>query len=324
MTNFTFSFLEEQIRKSRKPLILTHVDPDGDALGSVMAMKQLIEELNIKPYITLTGKVNSDLKLAEKSFFVNNPNINDFDLFIVLDTNNLGRTGVDFPENFSAPIIVIDHHIKKEGRVFPPNFHVLINSDATATCEIIYDLLEAEKWPIENTVASYLFLGIYTDSGGFFHSNTTPQLLKKVKDLIKKGVLFKNIAQGAFRGKRVPVLNFWGEKITAAKFHPHLKFIQAQFSQKEFEEKGISIEEIGGPVNLLNLLNMPDEVLFSLMLSDLGDGKIRGSLRSSERKGFNVNTISRIMGGGGHRLAAGFEVSGKIVDKGEKIRVKKV
>ena len=174
MTNFTFSFLEEQIRKSRKPLILTHVDPDGDALGSVMAMKQLIEELNIKPYITLTGKVNSDLKLAEKSFFVNNPNINDFDLFIVLDTNNFGRTGVDFPENFSAPIIVIDHHIKKEGRVFPPNFHVLINSDATATCEIIYDLLEAEKWPIENTVASYLFLGIYTDSGGFFHSNTTP------------------------------------------------------------------------------------------------------------------------------------------------------
>jgi len=324
MTNFTFSFLEEQIKQARRPLLLTHVEPDGDALGSVMAVKTLIEELGAKPYVSLTGKINAGLNIADKSFFVTNPEINDYDLFIVLDTSNLARTGVDFPENFAAPVIIIDHHIKKEGRVFPPNFHVLINSDATATCEILYDLLTAEKRPIGNVVASYLFLGIYTDSGGFFHSNTTPQLLKKVKELIQKGVLFKNITQNAFRGKRVPVLNFWGEKISEAKFHPHLKFIQAQYHLNELEEKGLSIEEIGGPVNLLNLLNMPDEVLFSLMLSDFGDGKIRGSLRSSERKGFNVNTISRVLGGGGHRLAAGFEVPGKIVDKGKKIRVKKV
>jgi bifunctional oligoribonuclease and PAP phosphatase NrnA len=324
MTNFTFSFLEEQIKKSQRPLLLTHVDPDGDALGSVMATKSLIEELGVKPYINFSGKINADTKVTDKSFFVANPDIADYDLFIVLDTSNLARTGVDFPEHLSTPVIIIDHHIKKEGRVFPPNFHTLINSDATATCEIIYDLLAQENRPIGNTVASYLFLGIYTDSGGFFHSNTTPQLLKKVKELIKKGVLFKNITQNAFRGKRVPVLNFWGEKITSAKFHPRLKYIQSQYSQKELEEKGISVEEIGGPVNLLNLLNMPDEVLFSLMLSDLGDGKIRGSLRSSERKGFNVNTISRVLGGGGHRLAAGFEVPGKIVDKGSKIKVKKV
>jgi len=324
MTNFTFSFLEEQIKKSQRPLLLTHVEPDGDALGSVMAMKSLIEELGVKPHICLTGKINAGLQITDQSLFVTNPDVNDYDLFIVLDTSNLARTGVDFPEKISPPVIVIDHHLKKEGRVFPPNFHVLINSEATATCEIIYDLLAHENRPISNTVASYLFLGIYTDSGGFFHSNTTPQLLKKVKELIQKGVLFKNITQNAFRGKRVPVLNFWGEKITSAKFHPRLKFIQSQYNQNELESKGISIEEIGGPVNLLNLLNMPDEVLFSLMLSDLGDGKIRGSLRSSERKGFNVNTISRVLGGGGHKLAAGFEVPGKIVDKGKKIRVKKV
>jgi len=164
-------------------------------------------------------------------------------------------------------------------------------------------------------------LGIYTDSGGFFHSNTTPELLLKVKKLLKEGVIFKNITQSAFKGKSVKALNFWGEKISNAIFHPHLKFVSSKYSQKELDEKGLSQEEIGG---LVNLLNMSNEALFSLLLIDVGEGKIKGSLRSSERKGFNVNTVSRLLGGGGHRLAAGFEVAGKIVDKGKNLRVKKV
>lgn len=321
MNNFTFSFLEEQIIKAQKPLLLTHVDPDGDALGSVMAMKNIVEELGKKPYISLTGKISSGLKVNEKSYFASKINVFDYDLFIILDTNNTSRTGVDFPKDFNKPILIIDHHIKKEDKVYPKNYHILINSEATATCEIIYDLLTEAGRPINNSIASYLLLGIYTDSGGFFHSNTTPELLKKSKELLKKGVLFRNITQSAFKGKSIEVLNFWGEKITNAKFNPHFKFISTKYSQKELREKGITQEEIGG---LVNLLNMSDEALFSLLLVETEDGRIKGSLRSSDRKGFNVNTISRMLGGGGHRLAAGFEVPGKIVEKGKNIRVKKV
>lgn len=321
MLNFTFSFLEEQIRSTQKPLILTHVDPDGDALGSVMAMKNIVEELGVKPYLSLTGKITSGLKLTEKTLFASKVKLDDYDLVIILDTSNPNRTGVDFPQDFNKPIIIIDHHIKKEGKEFPENFHILIRSEATATCEIIYNLLEEAKRPISNTIASYLLLGIYTDSGGFFHSNTTPELLKKSRELLKKGVLFRNIIQSAFRGKSIDVLNFWGQKISQAEYHPHLKYISTTYSQKELEDKGITQEEIGG---LVNLLNMSDEALFSLLLIDTGEGKIKGSLRSSERKGFNVNTVSRVLGGGGHRLAAGFEVPGKIVEKGKNLRVKKV
>jgi len=321
VSNFTFSFLEEQVGRSKRPLILTHVDPDGDALGSVMAMKNIIEELGAKPYVFLTGKISSDLRVSEKTCVASKVDTMKHDLIIILDTSNPGRTGVDFPKSFDAPVFILDHHILKEGRVFPENYHVLINHSATAACEIIFDLLEKENKKISNVVASYLLLGIYTDSGGFFHSNTTPELLKKVEKLLKRGVLFRNIIQGAFKGKSVPVLNFWGKKISSAKFHPRLKFISSELSQKELDKKGITHEEVGG---LVNLLNMSDEALFSLLLTDTGEGKIKGSLRSSERKGFNVNTVSRILGGGGHRLAAGFEVSGKIVDKGKKLYVKKV
>lgn len=319
--DFTFSFLEEQVRSAKKPLILTHIDPDGDALGSVMAIKNIVEELGVKPYVSLTGKISSGLKLSEKTFFAPTVTLEEYDLIIILDTSNPDRTGIEFPKDINTPVIIIDHHIKKESKVFPSNFHVLIKSGATATCEIIYDLLAEAGRSISNATASYLLLGIYTDSGGFFHSNTTPDLLKKSRELLKKGVLFRSIAQSAFKGKSIGVLNFWGEKISHADFHPHLKFISAKYSQKELDDKGITQEEIGG---LVNLLNMSDEALFSLLLVDTKEGKIKGSLRSSERKGFNVNVISRILGGGGHRLAAGFEVAGKIVEKGKKSRVKKV
>jgi phosphoesterase RecJ-like protein len=218
-------------------------------------------------------------------------------------------------------IIIFDHHIKKGDRqaAYPNNVHELINVDAAATCEIIFDLLKESRKEISNITASYLLLGIYTDTGGFFHSNTTPELLLKVKELLKKGVLFRNVIQNAFRGRSVRVLNYWGEKITQAAFQPKLKFIYSWLNQKELIEKKITTEEIGG---LVNLLNMCEEANFSVLLREADQKKIKGSLRSSEKKEFNVNTLSRFLGGGGHRLAAGFEVPGKIVDKKSNIKIK--
>jgi len=321
MNNFTFSFLDEQVRKAQNILLLTHADPDGDALGAVLALRNVLLEWGINCQISFSGKISSGIKLTDRSLPPNDIHIKDFDLIIILDTSNPHRTGVEFPDDLSSlpTIIIIDHHLKKEGRAFPPNVHVLIKSEAAASCEIIFDLLAEGKMPISNLTASFLLLGIYTDSGGFFHSNTTPALLRKVKELLKKGVLFKNITQSAFRGKSVRVLNFWGEKIFNSVYHPKLKYIFSWLYQKELADKKISTDDIGG---LVNLLNMCREAQFSLFLSEAEQGKIKGSLRSSEKKGFNVNTISRFLGGGGHRLAAGFEAQGKIVDKRGSIKLK--
>lgn len=321
MSNFTFSFLEGQIRKAQKILILTHTDPDGDALGAVLAMKNILTEWGAVPEISFSGKLGSGLKVTEKFISPGEVNLQSYNLILILDTSNPQRTGVDFPEDLSMspPILILDHHIKKGGRACPPNVSELINTDAAATCEIIFDLLKEGKKDISNITASYLLLGIYTDTGGFFHSNTSPELLLKVRDLIKKGVLFKNVIQNAFRGRDVRVLNYWGEKISQAVFQPKLKFIYSWLDQKELNERKITTEEIGG---LVNLLNMCEEANFSILLSETEQKKIKGSLRSSEKKGTNVNTISRFLGGGGHKLAAGFEVPGKIVDKKGNIKIK--
>lgn len=321
MPNFTFSFLDEQVRKAQTILILTHIDPDGDALGAVLAMKNVLTEWGYNPDVSFSGKIGTGLNIAGETISPNDVNPRKYDLIIILDTSNPQRTGIIFPENLSVlnNVLIIDHHLKKDDRVYPSNFHLLVKADAAATCEIIFDLLKEGEKAISNITAFYLLLGIYTDTGGFFHSNTSPTLLLKIKDLLKKGVLFKNIIQNAFLGRSVNVLNFWGKKISHSVYHPKLKFIFSWLNQKELNENKISTEEIGG---LVNLLNMCEEANFSILLSDTDQGKIKGSLRSSEKKGVDVNAISRFLGGGGHRLAAGFEIDGKIVEKNGSIKIK--
>lgn len=321
MSNFTFSFFKEQIVKAKRVLILTHIDPDGDAVGSSLATKNIVEKWGKEAEVIFYGNISVGLKIENAKLSPPSVDLKQYDLIIVLDTNNLHRTGAPLSQSLAdlPKVIIVDHHIKKDSVAFPQNVHTFINSNATATCELIYDILEELKEEYDNKTAFYLLLGIYTDSGGFFHSNTSPALLRKVKELLKKGVLLKKVIQSAFKGKSVSVLKFWGEKITKSVFQPQLKFIYSWYRQEEIEQKNISNEEIGG---LVNLLNMCQESKFSLLLSQTNDKHIKGSLRSSQKKFTDVSIISRFLGGGGHRLAAGFETEGKIVERNGNIKLK--
>jgi len=321
LENFNFSFLEEQILKSSKILILTHQDPDGDAIGSLMAVKTILKEMGKDSDISLTGKMASGIYINEKITPPKSINIQNYDLIIILDTNNPHRTGIEFPNDLSLlpTTFIIDHHLKREDQECPLNVHCLILPKATATCEIIYDLLKNANKEISPQTAHCLLLGIYTDSGGFVHSNTTPQLFKKTKELLQKGVFLKNITRFTLGEKNVNVLNLLGRKLNESKFNPKLKYVYTHINQNELEKENVSIEEVGG---LSSLLNMCQEARFSLSLLELKSGRIKGSLRSTDDKNMNVSVISRLLGGGGHKLAAGFEVKGKIVDKDGKLFIK--
>ncbi len=322
MDNFNLSILEKQILAFPKTLLLTHQDPDEDAIGSLLSLNEIIQKWGAKTTICLSGKINSHLKIEQRIFSPQEIKVSDFPTIIITDTSNPSRTGLHlsitetFPKN---SFFIIDHHIFKKNISFSPSFKTIIRPRATASCEIIFDLIKEKKEEINSKIAYYLLTGIYSDSGGFSHSNTTPALLKKSNELFKKGIIFRNIIQSTFRGKKIKTLNFWGEKINSSFFHPQLKFISAWITQQETNQNKISSDEISG---LVNLLNMCEEAKFSLFLREVEDGQIKGSLRSSEKKKSDVNLLSRFLGGGGHRLAAGFEVNGKIVEKGSKICVK--
>ncbi len=323
MANSTFLFFKEQILNARKILILVHQDPDGDAVGSSLALKKIIEN-NWKKNCSVffSGKINVNYKFKEDEMPISKEDIKikDFDLLIILDTNNLTRTGIENLKDRSAnsKIIIIDHHIKKGRDLSLPNTFYFINSKATATCEIILDMVKALNEKINSEIAFFLLLGIYTDSGAFFHSNTKAKLILKVRDLLSQGVIFKNIVNSGFKGKKVSTLKLIGKKISEAKINTRLGFIYSHIKNEEMKKLNIPREEIGG---LVNLLNMCQETKFSLLLIEQEDGRIKASLRSSADNFIDVNIISRFFGGGGHRLASGFETFGKIVENGEKIKI---
>jgi len=325
MTNgFNFKTLEEYIKKSQRPLILTHTDPDGDAIGAVLTLKEIIESKGIIPSIFLSGKIESGLEfLKTPEEYFEKKDINNFDLLIILDTNNIYRTGIETGDSLNnlPPTFIIDHHTLKATNHYPDNINVLVKPKKTATCEMIFDLLKDGDIDISSNIANYLLMGIYNDSGGFFHSNTTPALLKKVKELFQKGISFKNITHSTDKGKSIQTLNFWGDKIINSRFHPKLKFLSTYLNSEEIDEKNISTEEIGG---LANLLNMCKEASFSLFLREEAPEKIKGSLRSSEHKKTDVSNIAKFLEGGGHKLASGFELNGKFVEKDGRIEVKSV
>jgi len=321
-SNFTFSFLVQQIRLRNNILILTHVNPDGDAIGSMFAMRNIIIGLGKNPTIFFSGKTSCNISLEENALVTKNTNFKDYDLILIVDTNNPRRTGIEIPDDLNdlPETFIIDHHIKKDKKnKYPNNIYYHIVPGATATSEIIFDLLKESECSFSKETAYYLLLGLYTDSGGFFHSNTTPALLKKTKELLKMGVLFKSISQKAFKGKDVNVLAFLGDKITQTKFNSKLNFVFNCITENEIQEKNLSSSDISG---LVNIINMCKESLFSLILVE-EKNLIKGSIRSHEHKNTDVSHISRFLGGGGHRLASGFEVDGKLVETNKQIIIKK-
>lgn len=318
MSNFTFSLLEQQIKNHPKVLIATHQDPDDDAMGAVLTINELVKRWGGQPHIFIFGKIDSGIKFSGPILTEDETGVDEFETILIVDTINPARTGLALPENWEKmpKTFIIDHHIVKEEIKYPKNFYFISRPEAAASCEIIYDLLKEKDEKISPLIAFYLLAGLYADSGGFSHSNTTPALLKKSNELLKKGVIFKNIVSSTFKGKKVKTLNFWGEKVKNSFYNPKLNFVSAWLTDSEIKAKNISPEEIGG---LVNILNMCEEARFSVFLRETEEGKIKGSLRSSEKKKMNVNALSRFFGGGGHRLAAGFEVNGKIVEKDGKI-----
>jgi len=322
--DFNLSLLRKEVAKANNALLLTHYDPDGDALGAVLALREILREENTLLDIALSGKLESGLEFLRipKEHF-KRVDVSEYDLIIIVDTNNPYRTGMDLPDNISnlPPTFIIDHHIYKGKNGYPDNIKSMIVPHKTATCEIIFDLLKEEKIDYSMNTAFFLLIGIYTDSGGFFHSNTTPNLLKKVKEILKKGVPLRSITQSTHKRKSVETLNFWGDKIAKSNFNPKLKFLSTFLNNDEISEKNISTEELGG---LANLLNMCREANFSLFLREEDDKKIKGSLRSSAHKNTDVSVVARFLEGGGHKLASGFELEGKIVDKGKNSKAKTV
>jgi len=311
MNKFTKEFhtLNYVIKESQNILLFAHSRPDGDTSGSVMAFREYALNLGKKVEIACFDPIPEYLKNSIPNVF-NFPahiDLKKFGLIIACDSVERGFEKVMHEFTDKQVIALIDHHpditIQKDINI--------IDAEYSSVCEIIYDFFTTCKITITKEMATYLMIGILSDTGMFQHSNTTPKILGIASNLLRKGAIISKIVKESFVNRNISTLRLWGRAFEKAKIIPENGMIVSFLSKKDMAQCNAGNDDIA---QVASILNTVPGTKFSLVLSERDNGKIKGSLRSEEYKGVNVSEIASQFGGGGHKLASGFEIKGKIVE----------
>ncbi len=309
MKNFTAEFktLSYVIAKSQRILLFAHNGPDGDTAGSVLAMKEYLTSIGKITDIACNDPLPSFLEsLTTYSFeFPSKLDLSSYDTVIACDSVERGFQEIlpTLPEKTAT--IFIDHHpdIAISADV------IILDAKCSSACELIYEYLISQDIHISKNIATYLMIGVLSDTGNFQHSNTSTRVLEISSDLMKKGASFSKIIEATFANKKLSTLKLWGIAFEKAKINPKNGLITTVLTQQDIEQCNASTEDIG---QVASILNTVPGTKFSLVLSEREKGTIKGSLRSEQYKGVDVSAIAHLFGGGGHKLASGFEIKGQI------------
>ncbi|HRY82446.1 MAG TPA: bifunctional oligoribonuclease/PAP phosphatase NrnA [Candidatus Moranbacteria bacterium] len=304
-----FNTLNFVIKESTNILLFAHSRPDSDTVGSVLALREYIKNLGKNVDIACLDPYPEYLKdLAPDYFnFPDHLNLEKYNLIIATDSVERGFQKIKDKFTENQVVALLDHHpdITIQGDIN------IIEASYSSVCEIIYNFFEFNKIKLTRQISTFLLLGILGDTGMFQHSNTTPRIMEIASALMKNGAPLSKIISVAFSNKNISTLKLWGRAFEKAKINPENGMIVSFISEKELEECGGSLEDIS---QVSTILNTVPGTKFALVLSERGDGIVKGSLRSEEYKGVDVSQIAALFGGGGHKLASGFEIEGKIVE----------
>lgn len=299
--------IAEIIKKAEKVSIISHKDPDGDAVGSQLGLALALEKEGKEVYSYNVGEIPEYLFFLPGSRTVKIYNGEDLSdsLVIFVDCADRNRPGIQLPEGMT---INIDHHVSND------NFakYNYIETKAASTGEIIYKLLREMGIELDKDIATCLYTAVSTDTGSFMYSNTTADTHLIAADLINNGADTDGLRENFFEGvsfKRFKLTKYAYQEVNFA-CDNLLAWIKIPYSF--IGEIGAKEEETEGVVG--HIRNIKD-VEVALLLKEREDGKIKGSLRS--KKMVDVSKIAEIFGGGGHKRAAGFELSGSLEEAEE-------
>lgn len=311
MQKFTreFYILNYIIQNCDHILLMSHSRPDGDTVGAVLALKEYLSAFKKKADLACFDPMPEYLKSfsREEFFSPNQINLSQYKAIIACDSVARGFHKLREQIREDQIIILIDHHpdIDFEGDLN------IIDASYSSVCEIIYDFFKSINLKLTKNIATYLMAGILGDTGSFQHSNTTSRIMEISSELMSRGAPLAKITDSIFSNKKISTLRLWGRAFEKAKINSKNGMIVTVLTQKDIEDCGAITDDIAQVASILN--NVPG-TKFSLILSEHEEGIIKGSLRSEEYKGADVSAIAHIFGGGGHKLASGFEIAGRIVE----------
>lgn len=281
-------------------LIVPHLHPDGDALGSALGLYHALRAMG-KPIVEVVShdsvpEIYRFLPDWDK-IHLEHPPHTTYDLAVVVDQSQLSRAGKHEPLVRAArKILQIDHHVPLE-----PFADVrIVDTCAAATAELVYRLLRSMRVPITPTVATCLLTGIVTDTFSFKFPNTTPRTLRIAAALQQAGADLSAISEQVFETRSYSAVKLLGLALSTLQRTSDGKIAWVVIPRRAFEEAQAHEEETEGIVNFVRSVR---GVEIAMMLRESPTGKIRVSLRS--RGKVNVAKLAQQFNGGGHENAAG-------------------
>jgi bifunctional oligoribonuclease and PAP phosphatase NrnA len=294
----------EALCGAQKVVVASHVNPDGDALGSILALTHVLRGLG-KDVVPLSTDGVPDIYawLPGAEWVQTSTPRRDFDVAVVCDAGALERTGRSQLETLqSAPILIdIDHHVA-DG---PFGDIRIVDDCAAATAELIYSLVRAlgvasGRDLMTRETADCLMTGLITDTGSFRFMNVTPRTFYLAARLQRHGALPAPIAELVFENRSFASLKLLGRALASLQTTEDGRVAWAAVTLKDFGDLGATDAETEGIVNHVRSVRGAD---IGVLFREVPGKNVRISLRA--REGADVNRIAAAFGGGGHRLAAG-------------------
>lgn len=307
MDNALIQSVHKQIQAARRILVVSHIRPDGDAVGSLLAMGLALQAIGKDVQMVLADGVPKNFRRLKGSDKVLNQPQGDFDFISVVDCSDLERAGSAL-NGYSAPDLNIDHH--------PTNLNFarinLVESNAVATAEMLFDYLPQFGLPITIPVAEALLTGLITDTIGFRTVNMTPKALRVAADLMETGVDLPTLYQKALLSRSLNAVRYWGTGLS--KINADRRMVWTTLSIADRQKIGYPGRDDADLINVLSTIEDTDIVLIFI---EQANERVKVSWRS--KPGLDVSQIAVNFGGGGHKTAAGAEIEGSLEDVESKV-----
>jgi phosphoesterase RecJ-like protein len=296
----------EELRRADKLLLTTHENPDGDALGSLLAMHWILKELGKDSLMFMSpDEFPLPWEYREWTFegMVGEPPADVSERTVVfLDCGNIDRMPIAFLQEEGVHILNIDHH--HDNTRFG-TFNLVV-PEASCTAEIVWRLGKELGAEITAPIADALYVGLVTDTGRFSYENTSPEAHRMAAELIEAGVEPHRVYRRLFEDLPFSRLQLLQRALASVERHDGGAITIAHLTKHDFEETGALETDAEGIVDHMRAVEGTSvAVLVRELLNGEREGKRKVSLRATDSR-VDVSRVARELGGGGHPQAAGF------------------
>jgi phosphoesterase RecJ-like protein len=309
----TFSEIHQQLKSANRVLVVSHVRPDGDALGSTLAAALWLQQEGHMVTAWNEDGVPQKFSYLPEAALITKPSeqVQEFDAILILDTATKERLGKKVLASARSPLwLAIDHHLSNE------NFahHNLVDPSSPATGEMLARGFLQKKITITPAMACNLYAAISTDTGSFQYSSTTERTFEIAAALVKAGVSVGSLSQAMYGRQPRRRLELLRHVLVNVKFSCDDRIASFALTRKDVAALSILPEDTEG---ITDCFRSVEGVEVALFLEELRNNEVRLSVRS-QTASFNASEFCQQYGGGGHRMAAGATLQGSIQEVEEK------